>query len=1514
MVYDSLKSLLKEYPYFLDKSMDSNFTKTRIVWNNRLKDLNDDLFLVYLAGKITKHILIWKEQNVEYDYKINFAVSLPNLKKVTCYKNDEIIYMKEYSFEDEVDKFNYIHIDTTQTDEVLDESSNNEDDDEDIEPIHYDPPIIPEDKFWIDVETYAEYHLQKGFPENDTIQGNLYDHDTSLDLIGELYNLPRKKYYTAFERKTRVPKDDKSSETVEVIVTEEVDYRYTEPAYNNCLSEDDYHYMNRILYYSEHIHDTPLPVLELWKLFGDKINTTMINREDLLCKMYDPKKHLLPNGEIDENWKPHRWEHKDAMCEGEKDEVFFFASVNNSQPLMGRKIKFTFRFFNSLLEENYEYNYIKPFIVDNETGDLIDIGELLNYSEHPESVKEWILLVNDFYDKYGLSEDIYDIRLVFYAYMNTDDVRDNTNYIESDELNILIKGCHNADWYVDYTNGSDNNIGDKEHPFKTIGKAIKKVEADHNVIVLKSGRHIINSTLNINKNTSVISCTESLVVNTNSCDMFSVNNDTFFDIQNVGLKYSCCEMFATDEEFINNSKKNKPFVLEIPLSVCKIPLSINVDVRKPKIYAHTNYMIKGEVLTKELIGRRKYIVGKVIDEHETEFDMKNGDIKHLNEPNLPVDNENIKLYYNKQLVDNINTDVNGKYNFNLKFRKSGEYNYILKHDESDNYCTGENNVLFDVEDMPTFLNAVMGKDKIFVHEELPLTFYVEDYYGNDVEEGEFKLYDGNNLVATIGYDETDFHYVPSVGEHTFKLNFSGTGYVTSVVDNLKIVVVKHDTSMSLLADKSYYIVGDETIFTGLLFDDYLNSLDNANVSLYIDDKYIGWKTTSDGEVTFNRVLTEGTHLAYLKYNGDDTYNPCTSNVFRVKVRSDALQDINLHLYPQYKIFDNDGTSVNCKVYACDSNGNPLKTSFRIWNSYDIIYDSSKDCEMYISDDTVYTTGNDGWVTFNLSLPMLAECHGVLIQAISTLDMDIYSEVVFIRQYIDSPLEVDDYEFDVQVKYSYADEDISFKGYISDEEENRIPNEYVHLELYDGDTLLNFMEVMTDYAGEFNSTIRNQGVRLDNLKLKISHGVDSKYGWFEDERTIVFYPPKTNITKINDLTFYADEDKFSLRANVIDEFNKLVVDGRITLTIGDNKYYGLIAGGEYIFNDVTVPDVGSYNCKLEYDSEGYYQDSETTFKINVLKLDTGLTVNMPSSVTYSDEFEITGVLNNVTRGTFVTNEYVDLYVDNVEVGSYITDNKGVYKLKYTVSDSTGVHKFQVKYAGNDIYKASNSVVCNINVNKETSILQMDEIPSVLFNNDLIHEDLVVSGFLLTDDGEVIKEDVKIKIMKGSSVVDSAVIRVGDDGGFEYVKSNLAIGEYNLVVKHDESDNYSETLFEAPFKVIEDEGDIELYLDTENDTSTIHVGEVFLITVINEYFGEAVFTDGFFDNAELYIYNSNGNLVDVPVETNIWNDALIYTVQYGATTGLSAGEYRIKVVIPRTATHMEHSKELNIRIVN
>ena len=322
MTKDSLKNLLNMFPYFLDKREGSNFYKSQKVSNLQFQDLYQSLFDIHESFHLQKRCLIWKQQDVEYDYFIHFFASYPNLKSVKCYKNDNLIYIEEYNYEDNVDLFIYVYDSTMDnnifTSIINDNNENNE---------NNEKPIIPEDRFHITVETYDEIVIEKGFPENDIILGDIYDHDISLDRFGKINNIPRKEYI------------------------ETTGYAHTEPPYNNRLTEDDYHYMNRIIEYTLRLHDTPLPVLEIWKLYG--LKASMINRERFLLRVFDEEKH--PFDEETEqvlDWTEEKWEHKDGFYNLEKNlGKYFFVNPSTNMPKKGSSVTFRFKLLNNLAEE-----------------------------------------------------------------------------------------------------------------------------------------------------------------------------------------------------------------------------------------------------------------------------------------------------------------------------------------------------------------------------------------------------------------------------------------------------------------------------------------------------------------------------------------------------------------------------------------------------------------------------------------------------------------------------------------------------------------------------------------------------------------------------------------------------------------------------------------------------------------------------------------------------------------------------------------------------------------------------------------------------------------------------------------------------------------------------------------------------------------------------------------------------------------------------------------------------------
>lgn len=112
----------------------------------------------------------------------------------------------------------------------------------------------------INIELYDGTILTKQYPESISDYNNLFNHDASLDLIGNILNVPRHIY-------NKVQEDELSK---------------TLPPFNNNLSEDDYYYQERIKYYITHYNKTYFPVLEVWKYYG--VQSNLFNRYHIIAE------------------------------------------------------------------------------------------------------------------------------------------------------------------------------------------------------------------------------------------------------------------------------------------------------------------------------------------------------------------------------------------------------------------------------------------------------------------------------------------------------------------------------------------------------------------------------------------------------------------------------------------------------------------------------------------------------------------------------------------------------------------------------------------------------------------------------------------------------------------------------------------------------------------------------------------------------------------------------------------------------------------------------------------------------------------------------------------------------------------------------------------------------------------------------------------------------------------------------------------------------------------------------
>ena len=823
MPYKSFESLLSKFPYFLNKNWDSNFSKSERVFNTEFKKVYNNLYDVYLASKLRKHVLIWKEQNSGYNYDMYFAVSFPNLKSVCITEHymelvsqevvlddgsikinesmQEIskdIYTETFNYDDFVNHFEYLHSNTSQT-------------------------IIPTEKYTITIETWDEYTTTKGFPENPIIVGDEYDHDYSLDVFGEYFRCPRRTY-----------KEVKTSQ-----------YPDTIPAYDNQVTEDDYHYMQRLLYYATHLNDTPLPVLEIFKLFSIT-DAQLLNRSRLICRMIDTSKHL-ENGVYNRGWVPQRWEHKDGWCGGLSDDLFLFANVNNNNLLEGQKFNFTFKILNSKGEEVYNnntYNTIsetiieepeKPYIiVPYKNNKLFKEGLFLNSNE------TWNLKTEDINNM--------DSTFIFKCFKTIEDAQKDTtpdliiheNDLTSEEIYITVKGCNSADWYVDAENGKDTNNGNsKTTAFKTLKQALSHVEGEKNIISLLNGTYNLTPE-NITENTTITSCPEyNPIITCSDPTFFRVYQNASLTLKNIRLNYKCCDLYSKFTVFKNENNVNYPLNVKVNSKYCLISTSIVLNKPSETEWeAFTDYILTGELMSTE-----------------------------------DVNGETVKLLRNNVVVDETTVDTSGAFSFNINTgANTGDVEYQVIHEKSNKFC-----------------NSISEPLLMNIKKTTPELILPSNIYGSANEEFEIpftvKTKTGFNgsLLAVVKennnpIDETELHFNKGVCEVLFGYGSTSTGVkeLTIIVEGNEYINTVQGNIQVTIGNITRELVDNATTFTNSF--EFLDTLPSDLTQYQTDDVIITADNT--GENTIHITDTEEEAPANLTEN-DEVWINSTTDITQV---------------------------------------------------------------------------------------------------------------------------------------------------------------------------------------------------------------------------------------------------------------------------------------------------------------------------------------------------------------------------------------------------------------------------------------------------------------------------------------------------------------------------------------------------------------------------------------------------------------------------------------------------------
>ena len=830
----SIDKLLEKFPYFLNKSTGSNFYKSEWVFNEWFKEVYNDLFLTYCSQKLSKPLLVWKVQNEPYKYNMCFAVVLNNLKTVIIYQNDVIVYREDYGPEDNQNSFFHV------LNGVCEDN------------------IIPDDSFLLYVESYDEYVLCKGFPENDendyisinetvfedlsvelkintsvpdvanvcVMKGSdvvytntdnidetfkineptLYDsyyvkvttsnpliyyekrwskldsysHDSSLDELGVFYSMPRKTYTYTHHKKWY-----------------NTYYASTEPPYNNRYTEDDYHYMNRIITYTTLYHTTPLPILELWKLFG--ITATIKNRKDILCKMYEKSLH-------DPNWKPDDdYSHKNLMyVEPESNVKMLIVTVDNSSPYYGMPVYFNLTLYDEHFNTRELKGYVEVYERTNDNNTLIDTIQVNN----------WVLDTNN------LNNGIHAYTFKYYE--------DDVFICESDELFITLKGCDDADIYIS-TDGDDNNDGSKNKPVKSFEKAINLVESNKSLIFVGAGDYYLKNTLNINKSCTITHCQNGEVnIHSPTKVVFNIMPDTVLNLVNVNCWFRDFVYRAVMDTHSNNSKTGIISGVTVTTGNTKKDPGLSCTVDK-------DTGVVGDTLTFT--------------------------------PHLSDDATGSIVY----TVDGAEYTKNVGETFTYKFNKIGSFTVTAVYSGDDSYQGATASVLVTINKINLVFTGSASSTNVYVGETVTISGTLKTSTGSPLRN--VKIIDGAGQVqattgATGAWSFTSVEDTVGTSGWSLHPDLDWNKYNTPENVDIQITTRKRTTVLTCTVDKTSVTVGENVLCTLYLKDNQNNPL--ANKTVYCGD--LSKTTNEEGRVIFNYANpSTGAVTKVFKFDGDTSY-------------------------------------------------------------------------------------------------------------------------------------------------------------------------------------------------------------------------------------------------------------------------------------------------------------------------------------------------------------------------------------------------------------------------------------------------------------------------------------------------------------------------------------------------------------------------------------------------------------------------------------------------------------------
>ena len=343
---------------------------------------------------------------------------------------------------------------------------------------------------------------------------------------------------------------------------------------------------------------------------------------------------------------------------------------------------------------------------------------------------------------------------------------------------------------------------------------------------------------------------------------------------------------------------------------------------------------------------------------------------------------------------------------------------------------------------------------------------------------------------------------------------------------------------------------------------------------------------------------------------------------------------------------------------------------------------------------------------------------------------------------------------------------------------------------------------------------------------------------------VYNPSGNNVTvtvaKLNTTTVSKNitervETRFVIDANITDQFNRPVQNGTAKLLINGEVHYAIVNKGTVRFDNFDNPQPGNFYADIIYESNDYYETSNTTIHIFIDKLlttvsgeDTFTKPGMPVDfvIDVEDEFG-----NPVQNGT------VTFVFENYNLTLNVTNGNVVFE--GLIAPMPGNYTANIYYKDDDYYYPSNSTI-KVFVSK--LITFMDDVNIVAYKDDVID----ITTRVYDEFGDPVIGNVSVVI--NGKLYDAEIIN--SFATFEDV-SLTQVGNFTQSMVFEETDDYLPTNATLNIKVLP----LEFHVTKVLMNDTVHLGDViyFNITFYNDCnhtFGLIYADDLYSDGIELY----------------------------------------------------------------